>query len=314
MNKRLARLDKAYSSGTPAFPRDWQPAEPSASASPGRLVVVLLVLAVAVTGLVVVLRGNSSDEGTPRTLPTAGRSASSSAGPGAGSGSSLPPPGVDSAPDRLSPVVTGPPGSGGYAFASPPTADGSPVTYDPCRPIHYVVRPDNAPANGTGLIRQAVEAVSAATGLVFHYDGPTNEAPGQRKPYQPDRYGERWAPVLITWANPSEVPELAGSTTGTGGSQAITVTSTATGSSETAYVTGAVVLDAPQLRQFSQQGGTAAVRAVIAHELGHVVGLAHVDDGSQLMYRESRPNLTRYQAGDLRGLARLGDGACHPNL
>jgi hypothetical protein len=45
-----------------------------------------------------------------------------------------------------------------------------------------------------------------------------------------------------------------------------------------------------------------------------VVGLAHVEDSSQLMYRESRPTVTRFQNGDLRGLARLGAGVCHPSF
>jgi hypothetical protein len=318
MDKQLARLDAAYRLGTPSSPRDWQPYEPSsgagASASLGRLVVVLVLIGAAVAGVVVLLGGVGNDAGSPRVLPTARGSISVDGGPGAARDSSLPPPGVGSAPDRLRPVVTGPAGSGGYAFAGVPAADGSPVTYDPCRPIRYVVRPDNAPANGLQLIQQAVSQVSDATGLEFAYEGPTTEGPGERQPYQPGRYGERWAPVLITWSDPQETRGLAGSTTGTGGSQSVTITSTGTGASESAYVTGSVVLDAPQLRRFTQQGGAAAVRAVIAHELGHVVGLAHVDDSSQLMYRESRPAVTRFQAGDLRGLARLGAGACHPSL
>ena len=66
------------------------------------------------------------------------------------------------------------------------------MTYDPCRPIRYVVRPDNAPTNGLQLIQQAVAQVSDATGLEFVYEGPTTEGPGERRPYQPGRYGERW--------------------------------------------------------------------------------------------------------------------------
>ena len=318
MNKQLARLDAAYRLGEPLSPRDWQPRDASAagaSASPARLFVVLVLLVAAVAGVVFLLRDDgANDPSATQVLPTAGRSASSGTGSGSGNGSSLPPPPVDEAPTRLRPPVAGPGGSGGYAFASPPAADGSPVTYDPCRPIHYVVRPQNAPAGGLQLIQQAVAAVSDATGLVFTYDGATNESPGDRQAYQPQRYGERWAPVLIAWSDPKETAALVGSTTGTGGSQAVTVTSSATGASETAYVTGSVVLDAPQLRGFSQQGGSTAVRAVVEHELGHVVGLNHVNDRKQLMYPESGLAVTRYQDGDLRGLARLGDGVCHPTL
>ncbi len=316
MNKQLARLDAAYRLGTPSSPQGW-PADDrfaggGASASPVRLLVVLVLLAAVVSGVVFLLRGGGSGADSPRVSPTPENSVATS-GP-ARTGASTPPPGVGEAPNRLLPAVTGPPGSGGYAFASPPTADGSPVTYDPCRPIHYVVRMQHAPSGGLQLVQQAVAALSDATGLMFTYDGPTTEGPNDRQAYQPERYGERWAPVLVTWSDPKEVAALAGATTGTGGSQAVTITNSATGATESAYVTGSVVLDAPQLRDFAQQGGPTAVRAVIEHELGHVAGLNHVDDKRQLMYPESGLSVTRYQDGDKRGLALLGAGACHPSL
>jgi hypothetical protein len=80
-------------------------------------------------------------------------------------------------------------------------ADGkTPVTYDPCRPVHYVVRTQGAPVGGQALITEAVGRVARATGLQFRDDGTTSEAPsGQREPFQKDRYGDRWAPVLIAW-------------------------------------------------------------------------------------------------------------------
>ena len=52
----------------------------------------------------------------------------------------------------------------------------SPIAYDPCRPIHYVIRESGSPPNGTQLIASAVASVSAATGLEFVYDGTTAEA------------------------------------------------------------------------------------------------------------------------------------------
>ncbi len=59
--------------------------------------------------------------------------------------------------------------------------------------------------------------------------------------------------------------------------------------------------------------GTEHVRAVIMHEFGHVLGLDHVGDPSQLMY-EGPSYRTSFAAGDLAGLARLGTGACVPQL
>ena len=45
------------------------------------------------------------------------------------------------------------------------------------------------------------------------------------------------------------------------------------------------------------------------HELGHVVGLAHVHDASELMNPEN-VGLTRLGPGDRAGLAALGSGRC----
>ena len=45
--------------------------------------------------------------------------------------------------------------------------------------------------------------------------GALPEAPSEnRNTYQADRYGKRWAPVLIAWSNPEESPGLAGNVPG----------------------------------------------------------------------------------------------------
>ena len=75
------------------------------------------------------------------------------------------------------------------------------------------------------------------------------------------------------------------------------------------YVTGQVVLDAPAFTQaMAVPGGGPVARAIVLHELAHVVGLGHVDDPAELMYPYAgRADLG---AGDLTGLALLGAGAC----
>lgn len=200
--------------------------------------------------------------------------------------------------------------AGPHTFTATQPDGSGPVAYSPCRPIHYVVRPDHAPPGGDVLIRTAVERVSEATGLRFVEDGPTREGPTADRPaYQPDRYGRRWAPVLFTWSNAQETPGLAGDVAGTGGSASVTVDGLSV------YVTGEITLDTEELAPLvATPDGTAVAIGVVTHELAHVVGLGHVDDPTQLMYPSTNLTVTSFAAGDRAGLAALGRGACAPDV
>ena len=199
-----------------------------------------------------------------------------------------------------------PAGQGGFAFLND-RPDGRPVTFDPCQEIHYVVRPDGQPPSGPAMLVSALAEVSRATGLVFVDDGLTDEAPAQ------DRHVvSRWSlqdstdPVLIAWATQDEWPSLTGSVVGEAGPVAESV-----GRSVPRYTSGQVVLDARDLAHApGDAAGAQRVRLVLLHELGHLVGLAHVPDPRQLMYEQADPSVTGFGAGDLRGLHELGSGEC----
>jgi hypothetical protein len=143
------------------------------------------------------------------------------------------------------------------------------------------------------------------------FDGPTDEVlTPDREVFQPDRYGDRWAPVLVAWQTDQENPALAGDVVGQGGSVAVSL-----GDGPRVYVSGSVALDSVQFPQMMERrNGPATARGVVLHELGHLVGLAHVDDEAQLLYHETVPGVTDFAAGDLEGLARLGRGICVPEL
>lgn len=213
---------------------------------------------------------------------------------------------VRSAPAHQEAVVraarVAPPTRGAFAFVAhqPGRAD-EPVAYPACRPVHLVVNDTLAPPGAAGILAQALGTVRAATGLRLVLDGRTDA--------QPDAAGTGIgvgrAPALVAWTTPRQVPGLAGSVLGLGGSSPRTDPS----SGYRYYLTGTVALDAPALgRMLRGPGGRARVLAVVLHELGHLVGLAHVRDARELMAGES----TRlgFGPGDRRGLARLGAGRC----
>lgn len=195
-----------------------------------------------------------------------------------------------------------------YAFMSTISAlDGRPVAWDPCRPIHVMVNNGEAPPGADSLVREAADKVTAATGLQFVIEGATSEASTSgRGPMDPERYGDRWSPVLVAWTDPSVVPDLDGPVAGFAGP----VGAPYYRADQQHWVSGVVNLDGPQLSDVLRRAdGPAAVRAIIAHEFGHLVGLTHSPSPSELMYEENIGQ-REFGPGDREGLRQLGLGTC----
>ncbi|MCG2621469.1 hypothetical protein LVY72_06005 [Arthrobacter sp. I2-34] len=207
--------------------------------------------------------------------------------------------------------------SGSYIFNYAGAGGQQFIAFSPCRPIHYVVNTRHQPPGGAELVSAAVARVSAATGLRFIADGTTPErSSSNRDPFQPERYGDRWVPVLIDWVTTAEVPEFGladapGGSTRLGDARALPVSGA---ESPEVLVTGQVRLNATALgARLREPGGAAAVQATVQHELAHIVGLGHTSDNSQLM-AETSSGQTDFGAGDLIGLAALGTGPCAPRI
>lgn len=205
---------------------------------------------------------------------------------------------------RSEPLGSPPPvptGEGTFAFsADQPRSPGTPVTYDPCEPVRYVVNDAHAPAGAAQLLDDAVAEVSAATGLVFERAGATDALPFSGTASSGDSN-----PVVIAWTTPDDVPELEGRVAGSAGSTALTRDNL-----HAHYVTGGVALDGPDIAAVLHgPDGLTQARAIVLHELGHLVGLDHVDDPGELMHSDN-VGTTAFGPGDREGLAALGSGRC----
>ena len=177
------------------------------------------------------------------------------------------------------------------------------VGFDPCQPVHWVMREAGAPADAGPLLSEAFARLSEATGLVFEHDGATDEAYDEQRPLiQEERYGQRYVPVLAVWSSEEETAALAGDVGGFAGPIGLDPDGAGP-----RYVTGQMVLDTPQLAALP--GGWPARLGVVLHELGHLVGLGHVADPTDTMHANTGPT-TAYSLGALRGLAAVGGGPC----
>jgi hypothetical protein len=188
--------------------------------------------------------------------------------------------------------------AGAYAFVLT-TPDGEPVGWSHCKPIHYVVNHEGAPDDWEDTVDAAVGAITDASGFDFTFDGTSEDRSFEGRLEDPDDP----PPVLIAWADSDEVPDLAGSTAGIGGS------TPARSGSRLRFVTGMVVLDVDAYARMDLQNDDRAQHLILAHELGHVLGLDHVDDTDELMNAEY-VGQTDFGTGDREGLQRLHDLPC----
>ncbi|MDQ3979960.1 MAG: M10 family metallopeptidase domain-containing protein [Actinomycetota bacterium] len=197
-----------------------------------------------------------------------------------------------------------------YAFLEAQADGCHPVRFNPCEPIHYVVSDQMAPLGGARDIATAFQQLSEATGITFVNDGPSAEAAVTafgRSPYQPDLYGQRWAPILIAWGHGQSV-RLGPENPGGGRPQRV----------GDAYVSGYLVLNVDAVTAEGEPlpsgfGPGATWGRVILHELAHILGLGHVSDQRQLMFAElgGQTGRAEFSAGDRLALRIIGkEGGC----
>jgi hypothetical protein len=180
---------------------------------------------------------------------------------------------------------------------------GEPVRWNPCEPIHYVVNLGAAPPGSLKDVQDAALRLAGATGITFVFDGLTNEVPDRtRDPFQPERYGDRWAPVLVGWVDPRtssfDFDPHGHAAAGVAGPLF------PDRGPHTIFVSGVVAINVadPNPPGFDAPG---AQGPVVLHELAHVLGLGHIKASGELM-EPSGGGMTGFGPGDLEGLHELG--------
>lgn len=196
-------------------------------------------------------------------------------------------------------------GGGSYRFMQHQRgAPDTPVTWDPCKMIRVEINTDGVPdpEQARDVVLGAMRRVSAATGLRLQYAGPSTDRPHWPSATQSARADAE--PVLVAFATSDEVPRLKGRVAGVGGSTSVRRNGIST------YVSGQVTLDSGTFTKLlTEPAFLDAARAILVHEFGHLVGLAHVRDNRELM-NEQDTGLTDFGAGDRTGLTLLGQGPC----
>jgi len=175
--------------------------------------------------------------------------------------------------------------------------------WDPCTPIRYRLNLAKAPTRVVPDIRTALANISRASGLQFIYVGTTTVVP-----FSGDTYDSTLADMVIAWARPADMSgALPIGTFGLGGVQ-MRAGVDAAGRPVRQIFQGSVTLNSFYNRIIEPGSGKGMTRvAALMHEIGHAVGLFHVDgDKAQVMSPSLGNGIDVWGAGDLTGLEVVG--------
>lgn len=184
-----------------------------------------------------------------------------------------------------------PPPATAYAFLLHDPA-GRPGHWDPQVPIAYTIDLRQAPAGALALVQQIMGEVSAISGLQLSFAG-TYDALGN----------EPHAPLTLHWS--SHRADFAGGENEPG--HETTASRATTGGM--IQITGAEIeMNAGRLAPSFNEHALTVLG--LRHEIGHAIGLQHVENVFQVMNADAADTLAQgFGSGDIAGLWRLGPQA-----
>lgn len=192
------------------------------------------------------------------------------------------------------------PGSTSYTFST--VLDGQPVRWDPCTPIRWTANVAGAPAGALEVLGEAVARVAQVTGTRWEYVGPSTAT--ATSAYLPTRSQATYPPVLLGWTDGASSDLLAGQAASVLGMTRTAWFGIQRPDGSKVAATRAAVIAFDRTDTLPLRGAT-SWKALALHELGHVMGLGHVGDRTQLM-ASVLPPVSDLQAGDQAGLVKVG--------